>query len=74
LDVVVEPIHDREIVVHHLVENPVEHGTGAECEQIGTILDPLPHAGETAGRTVAYGNNELPAQVEGYLTEVDDFI
>ncbi len=74
LDVVVEPIHDRQVVVHHLVENPVEHGTGAKCEQVGAVLDPLPHPRETGGRPVAHRNDELPAQVEGDLAEVDDFI
>jgi hypothetical protein len=74
LDVVVEPVDHRLVVVHHPVQDGVQHRPGAEAEQVGAALDALADVAEGAGRLVADRDHELGAEEQHDLAELDGLV
>src|SRR5215204_4931513 len=74
LDVLVEAVDHRLVVVDDPVEDRVQHRPGAEAEQVGPALDPLADVAEGAGRLVADRDHELGADEEHDLAELDGVV
>ena len=74
LDVLVEPVDHRLVVVHDPVEDGVQHRPGAEAEQVGAALDLLADVAEGAGRLVADRDHELGADEQHDLAELDGVV
>jgi len=74
LDVLVEPVDDRLVVVDDPVEDGVQHRPRAEAEQVGPALDLLADVAEGAGRLVADRDHELGADEEHDLAELDGVV
>ena len=70
VDVVFQPRHHGCVVVHHLVQQGVEHGFGAVAQEVGPRLQAapdLPHAGHLG---VPDGDHEVLAGEDVQLTEL----
>ena len=71
LDVGLEPLDDRRVVVDDLVEDRPQHRGRALLEQLRAGLQPQPRAVQVAGDALAHGDDEAGADEDRDLAELD---
>jgi hypothetical protein len=70
LDVVLDLLDYRLVVIDDRVEDPPDHRRRAALEQRRTLLQPLPRAGQVAGIAMAHGDRVAGAEEHVDLTEL----
>ncbi len=70
LDVGLHRLHDRLVVVHHAVDDRVQHGAGAAAQEVGPPLDLQPHVVQLA-LPVADGDHEVAVDEQQDLARLD---
>ena len=66
-----EPGHDRGVAVDDAVEDGVQHRLGAAAEQVRVALHAAAHGGEVGRLAVADGDDEVGADEDVDLAELD---
>ena len=70
VDVVLEPQHDRLVLVDHLVDDRVEHGLRAERQQFRGLLHPRAHVRQVGRLRVPHRHHEVLADEHVQLAEL----
>jgi hypothetical protein len=70
LDVVVEARHHRQVVIHHPVDDRVQHRAGPAAQQVLALLHPRAHVADVRVRAVAHGDDEPVPREEHDLADL----
>lgn len=69
--VLLETIDDRLVAIHHLVDDGMQHGAGAERQAVGLALQTGSHVDQFRGRLVPHVENGTRSDEHLDLAEVD---
>ena len=74
VDVGLEAVDGQDVVVHHAVEDRVQHGAGSAAQPRLVVLEVLAHLLERAALAVANGDHEVVAEEHQQLAEIDHLL
>ena len=70
IDVVFQAGHDRNVVIHDLVQQGVQHRLGTVPQEVRALLEAAAHLGDAAGLRMPDGDHEVLAGEDVQLAEL----